>query len=79
MKIRCYQTFCIYQKKNRCLLDKIEIEEAGLCRCCITVPLDETELELKKRADADSLPAYGRGFGARIAKIKKTLAIAPGL
>lgn len=48
MKIDCYQIFCIYQQNRECLLDTIDISEAGLCRCCITVPLDETELELKK-------------------------------
>ncbi len=48
MKITCEHTFCIYQKKGKCLLDAIEVSESGLCRSCIAAPVDEDELALQK-------------------------------
>lgn len=48
MKITCEHTFCIYQKKGKCLLGAIEVGESGLCRSCIAAPVDEDELALQK-------------------------------
>lgn len=50
MKIDCYQIFCIYQQNRKCLLDTIDIGEAGLCccQCNISAPVDENELNRRK-------------------------------
>lgn len=71
MKITCEHTFCIYQKKGKCLLDAIEVGESGLCRSCIAAPVDEDELALAKGAAADALRAHGY---CKSKKLEKTLA-----
>lgn len=46
----CENEFCIYQKDDKCTLDKISLDFQGICNECIYVNLDNELLEeLKKK------------------------------
>ncbi len=43
--MKCENQFCIYWEKHQCILDEIELDEAGVCITCILVSLDDGVLE----------------------------------
>ena len=46
----CENEFCIYQKDDKCTLDKISLDFQGICNECIYVNLDDALLkELKEK------------------------------
>jgi len=46
--MKCSFEFCIYNRKGICLLDKMEINNVGMCESCIVVSLRENFLEAEK-------------------------------
>ena len=47
--MKCEFEFCIYQKDNQCILkEPIEINELGMCDCCITPIIDKDILTQAK-------------------------------
>ena len=53
--MECRFTFCIYHWKNQCVLEKIRINEAGICDACIPVSLDTEMLEKEKERQLEKL------------------------
>ena len=48
--MECENELCIYQRDDKCLLDKISLDYQGMCNECIYVSLDEAMLkELKEK------------------------------
>ena len=39
--MNCENSFCIYQSKGKCTLDKINIDSLGMCTECIYPDIDE--------------------------------------
>ena len=47
--MKCCNELCIYNKDNECKLsDEIEINTYGMCDSCITVAINDSELQLYK-------------------------------
>ena len=46
--MECENDYCIYNRKSRCVLDKISINSLGMCDDCIMIELDEEFLEAEK-------------------------------
>lgn len=46
--ISCFLEQCIYNSQYKCLFEKIEINDFGMCADCILVSLDPNFLETKK-------------------------------
>ena len=44
----CENKFCIYYADDECVLDEIELDIQGSCKCCIYVNISEKELEKKR-------------------------------
>lgn len=44
----CENSYCIYNEKSQCTLDKININSLGMCDDCIMIELDEDFLETEK-------------------------------
>ena len=45
----CENIFCIYQRNNQCILEKINLDIMGACADCIYVDTDQkTLMELKE-------------------------------
>ena len=48
--MECENELCIYQRYDKCLLDKISLDYQGMCNECIYVSLDDALLkELKEK------------------------------
>lgn len=49
-KLQCMNSYCIYENDGECILDKISLNDAGMCEECILVSIDRDELKkMKKR------------------------------
>ena len=48
LKMKCENNLCIYQYKDKCLLDKINIDSLGMCTECIHPDIDEVILKQAK-------------------------------
>lgn len=46
--MNCENSFCIYQSKGKCTIDKINIGILGMCTDCIYPDIDEEVLEQAK-------------------------------
>ena len=46
--INCEYELCIYNKNYRCILEKVNIDQVGLCADSTPVALDETFLKQEK-------------------------------
>ena len=46
--MKCAFDYCIYNKNFMCVLDEVEIDNAGMCETCIIVSLDTEFLESEK-------------------------------
>lgn len=46
--MECLNDFCIYQKDEKCMLDRISIDTLGMCDSCIKTNIDEQILEILK-------------------------------
>ena len=46
--MKCENCFCIYQSKDKCILDKISIDSLGMCTECIYPDIDEKILNHAK-------------------------------
>ena len=46
--MKCGFRYCIYNKRLLCTLDKVEIDEIGMCNVCIAVGIDEDWFEKAK-------------------------------
>ena len=44
----CQNKFCIYQSKDKCILNNISIDESGMCTECIYPNIDTNILEQAK-------------------------------
>ena len=42
--MKCANSFCIYQFKGNCVLDKVDINSLGMCAECIYPEIDENTL-----------------------------------
>ena len=42
--MKCENNFCIYQAKNKCMLEKINIDNLGMCTEFIYPDIDEKTL-----------------------------------
>ena len=47
--MECLNNFCIYQKGDKCILDRISIDTLGMCESCIVANIDEQILEDSKK------------------------------
>ncbi len=45
----CENLFCIYYQDDECILDEIELDICGSCKCCIYVDIPEKQLEKKRK------------------------------
>ena len=46
--MKCENSFCIYQTKGECSLDKVNIDSFGMCAECIYPDIDEKILNQAK-------------------------------
>ena len=53
--MECRYEFCLYNEQDACTLEKISINEAGLCEACILVSLEKEQLEEEKRKQLKKL------------------------
>jgi len=44
----CAFDYCIYNRDLKCILEKVEINGAGMCDYCIKISLDENFLSTEK-------------------------------
>ncbi len=44
----CNFEYCIFSKNNKCVLEKISLNDLGFCEECIHVTIDEEQLEQMK-------------------------------
>ena len=47
--MKCYNDLCVYWKEDTCILDRISINEIGLCNEYISVTIPSDELEKYRR------------------------------
>jgi hypothetical protein len=47
-KLKCDNDYCIYNKKQQCILDEVGIDAIGMCDSCIILSLDEELLDAEK-------------------------------
>ena len=43
-KLSCDNKFCIYQKQETCILEKVELDTGGNCVDCIYINVEENTL-----------------------------------
>ena len=48
IRLICENIFCLYQKKNKCILREISLNDKGECTQCINVSIDDAQLEKNK-------------------------------
>lgn len=46
--MECENEFCIYWKKNQCILDEISLDILGCCRNCIYVAIEEETMQRER-------------------------------
>ena len=46
--MKCENSFCMYQFKGTCRLDKVSIDSLGMCTDCIYLDIDEKILNQVK-------------------------------
>ena len=46
--MKCENSFCIYQSKGKCILNKVDIDSLGMCAECIYPDIDEEILNQAK-------------------------------
>ena len=51
----CENYFCIYQKNNKCILNKIELDVLGQCKDCINIDIPFNYLERLKNQKLNTL------------------------
>lgn len=56
--MECRYEFCLYNQENECSLQKISINEVGLCEACILVSLEKDRLEEEKREQLEKLEQF---------------------
>ena len=49
IKVKCENSFCIYQSKGKCMLDKVSINSFGMCTECIYPDIDKEILNQAKQ------------------------------
>ena len=42
--MQCENDFCIYNETNECLLEKIEVDNIGMCESCIKISLEKESI-----------------------------------
>ena len=47
--MKCENLFCIYNDKDECILDTVELDIQGKCLDCIYVEIEEDYLRSKKK------------------------------
>ena len=52
--MECENIFCVYQKDNKCKLDKITLDIQGNCTSCIYVNINEKTLDNYKNEYKDN-------------------------
>ena len=71
--IRCENRFCIYWKNGLCILDRISLDQQGMCSECILIEMEELarkraretalnrwETEIPQEQDISGCPSIGR-------------------
>lgn len=53
--LSCENEFCIYWKKNQCVLDKISLDNQGVCQACIHVTISDDQLDTLRKKLLDTL------------------------
>lgn len=48
--MKCENKFCIYFSENECMLDEVELDIGGSCKCCIYIKISEKELQEKRNS-----------------------------
>ncbi|MBP3706821.1 MAG: hypothetical protein J6J13_06220 [Clostridia bacterium] len=46
--MECQNMFCIYQKRDKYILDEISLDISGRCECCIYPDVEEDILNVAK-------------------------------
>ena len=46
--MKCENSFCVYQSKGKCMLDKVSIDSLGMCAECIYPDIDDKILNQAK-------------------------------
>ncbi|MCL2884625.1 MAG: hypothetical protein FWF49_03995 [Oscillospiraceae bacterium] len=46
--MKCELDYCVYNRKNVCILDEIEVNGLGMCACCMTLSFTPDFLEQEK-------------------------------
>lgn len=47
--LTCCFTLCIYQAKDKCILESIDINEYGMCSSTIVIDLPDEQIALEKK------------------------------
>ena len=53
----CDNDYCIYWKKNKCILDEIYLNNIGLCESCINVYIPDDELKKMRKEQLAKIEA----------------------
>lgn len=56
--MECENVFCVYQEKDKCILDEICIDNIGLCCSCICVDIPDEELVKYKILHRNKIENY---------------------
>lgn len=56
--MNCENFFCVYQEKDKCILDEISIDDIGLCCSCMYTNIPEKDLEKYKKIHREKLENY---------------------
>lgn len=81
--IRCENRFCIYWKNGLCILDRISLDQQGMCSECILIEMEELarkraretalsrwETEIPQEQDISGCPSIGRKKFSRSSEIE---------
>ena len=55
MGVLCENFFCLYNEKEECCLDEIELDVCGCCKSCIYVNIPEAELSKRKKEQIEKM------------------------
>ncbi len=64
--MNCDNNFCVYWEKDKCTLDKISVDNFGLCADCIFVILKEKTLRHARRKILKSYEDDYKKWDARL-------------
>ena len=54
----CENVFCIYQRDNKCILEKIDLDITGVCTDCIYVDIEQKTLNKFKEKQLQNIEKF---------------------